>query len=58
MQKNLESRIVALEQQGTTAYRWVWRNAGETDAEARTRAGIAPNDNIIIFSWKEQHEND
>ena len=53
MQQSLEKRIIALETLGTRGYRWVWRNAGETDAEAVARAGIATGDNIIVFSWRD-----
>jgi hypothetical protein len=53
--QNLNRRLAALEALGTPAYQWVWRNAGETDAQARARAGIAPNDQALIFSWKEHH---
>lgn len=53
----LKSRISELERKYTEPYRWVWRNVGETDAEARARAGIAPNDSIIIICWTEQNAN-
>jgi hypothetical protein len=52
--QNLEKRIATLEAKDTRPCRWVWRNFGETDAEARVRAGIAPDDNIIIFCWRQQ----
>lgn len=55
--KNLEKRIAALESKDARPYRWLWRNMGESEAEARARAGIAPDDNIIIFCWRQQDEN-
>ena len=51
---NLETRLAKLEAKDAQPYRWVWRNAGETDAEARARAGIAPDDNTIIIFWTDQ----
>ena len=51
MQK-LESRIAALETQRATAWQWVWRNAGETAADAIARAGLEPTANTIIFQWR------
>ena len=53
MQQSLEKRIIALESAGTRVYRWVWRNAGETDAEAVARAGINQIENVLIFSWRD-----
>ena len=51
----LEKRIAALESKDTRPYRWVWRNVGESEASAQARAGIAAGDNVIIFSWREDH---
>jgi len=56
--QTLERRIAALETRDTQPYQWVWRNAGETDADAKARAGIVPGDKVIIFSWREHHAND
>ena len=58
MQQKFSKRLDALESKDETPYRWVWRNVGETDAGARTRAGIAPDDNIIIFCWRQQNATD
>lgn len=55
--QNLDKRVTALESKQALPIRWVWRNAGETQAAALERAGIARESNVIIFSWKGQHEN-
>lgn len=53
--QNLEKRIAALEAKEGRPCRFVWRNQGETDAEAIARAGIVPGDNIIIFCWRQDN---
>jgi len=53
--QTFEKRTAALEIRHTQPYRWVWRNAGETDADAKARAGIMPGDKVIVFSWRENH---
>lgn len=52
--QNLEKRIAALESKDAQPYRWVWRDQGETEAEAKARAGIAPDDNTVIICWTDQ----
>ena len=54
MQQNLEKRIAALEAKDAEPYRWVWRNEGESDTEARARAGIAPDENLIVIYWNQK----
>lgn len=50
MANNLESRIAELERQhGGTGYKLVVRADGETDSEARARAGLADWPGAIIF---------
>ena len=51
----LEKRVAALESKDTRPYRWVWRNVGESEAAAKARAGMVAGDNVIIFSWTEDH---
>ncbi len=51
----LEKRVSALEAKDTRPHRWVWRNTGETTAEAIARAGFAPDDNVIVFGWRDDH---
>ena len=53
----LEKRIAALEAKEGRPCRFVWRNSGETNAEALARAGIVPGDNIIIFCWRQDNAN-
>lgn len=53
--QNLERRITALETIEPPPCRWVWRELGESDAAAKSRAGIADGDNVIIFSWRDDH---
>ena len=55
--KSAEQRVTALEWLQARVCRWVWRRADETDAEARARAGVGPDEDIIIFSWSEPHAN-
>ena len=53
--QNLERRITALETIEPPPCRWVWRNVGESEAAAIARAGIVAGDNVIIFSWRDDH---
>jgi hypothetical protein len=53
--KNLERRIAALETIEPSPVRWVWRELCESESAAKSRAGIAGSDNVIIFSWRDDH---
>lgn len=53
--QNLERRIKALETIEPPPCRWVWRELGESEAAAKSRAGIADSDNVIVFSWRDDH---
>jgi hypothetical protein len=53
--QNLERRITALETIEPPPYRWVWREVGESAAAAKSRAAIADGENVIIFSWMDDH---
>ena len=50
---SLDARLKVLEQANPQPYRWVWRDIGETTADAIARAGFAPDDCVIVFGWKE-----
>ena len=50
----IEKRIAALESEHAQPYRWVWRNEGESDVQARERAGITPDERAVIIFWKDQ----
>ncbi len=52
--QRLNDRLRALDAQRPTTWQWVWRNAGETTADAIERAGLEPTANTIIFQWKQQ----
>lgn len=49
----IEKRIEALEASRAHAWRWVWRNEGETDEQAKEREGIRPDEKVIVISWVE-----
>ena len=56
--RSLEKRIAALEAKAAdNTVRYVWRNAGETKADALKRAGYSPEDivtgNVFIVSWRD-----
>lgn len=53
--QNLERRIAALETIEPPPFRWVWRELSESESSAKSRAGIAGSDNVIIFSWRDDH---
>lgn len=51
--QRLLKRVTALEVRKPQAFRWVWRNRGESDTQAVERAGIEPDASVLIFSWKD-----
>ena len=53
--QSLERRIEALETTEPPPFRWVWRELGEPIAAAKSRAGIADGDSVIVFCWEEHH---
>ena len=51
MRSNLQTRLQALEAREPTRTRWVWVERGETNDQARARAGIPEGVPVIFFSW-------
>lgn len=55
---SLKPRIERLEQakrrQSTPVL--LWLNDGESEAEARERAGLHPDDSVIVFRWMTESE--
>ena len=50
---NLDQRLTKLEQRTSEGQRvMVWMNPGETQEEARNKAGIKDNQTVIFVKWQ------
>lgn len=51
--QGIEKRLANLEAHIARAWRWVWRDTGESLEAALERAGATPNEGVLVFTWKD-----
>ena len=51
--QTIKRRIEALEAREAPPVVYIWRECGESEAEAMKREGVKPGQNVVVFSWQD-----
>ena len=51
--QTIKRRLEALEAKEAPPIVFVWRECGESEAEAIQRAGVKPGQNVVVLSWQD-----
>lgn len=51
--QTIKRRLEALEAKEAPPIVFVWRECGESEAEAIQRAGVKPGQDVVFFSWQD-----
>ena len=52
--QTIKRRLEALEAKEAPPIVFVWRECGESEAEAIQRAGVKPGQNVVVLSWQDE----
>jgi len=52
--QTIKRRLEALEAKEAPQVVYIWRECGESEAEAIQRAGVKPGQNVVFISWQDE----